>query len=196
MLLMKDVIQDGHPTLRLRAKELELPLSTEDFNTIKDMMDLVVNSQDDELTEKYELRSAVGLAAPQINISKKMFVMKAMDESFEKEYQFAVVNPKILSYSEKQTYLPSGEGCLSVDENITGFVKRSLRIKARVHLLNLETGELTKTVLKLSGFPAIVFQHEYDHLLGVMFIDKMSESAPDCEALKFVYPEDESEEEK
>mgnify|MGYP000008761225 CR=1 FL=1 len=71
MLLMKDVIQDGHPTLRLRAKEVELPLSKEVFKTIKEMAELVINSQDDELATKYELRPSVGLAAPQINISKK-----------------------------------------------------------------------------------------------------------------------------
>ena len=185
MLLMKDVIQDGHPTLRKRAKEVPLPLSKEDFDTIKDMMELVENSQDDELVEKYDLRSAVGLAAPQINISKKMFCIKTNDEKFEKEYRLAAVNPKILSYSEKLTYLPSGEGCLSVDEEITGFVKRSLRIKARVDLVDLETGKTTNTLLKLSGFPAIVFQHEYDHLLGIMFIDKMSKTLPDIEPLNF-----------
>lgn len=190
MLLMKDVIQDGHPTLRKRAKDVILPLSEEDFNTLKDMMEMVENSQDDELMEKYDLRSAVGLAAPQINISKKMFCMKAMDEKFEKEYKYAIVNPKILSYSEKQTFLPGGEGCLSVDEDITGFVKRALRIKARVYIVNLETGETTKTTLKLSGFPGIVFQHEYDHLLGVMFTDKMSETMPDIEPIKFGYDEE------
>jgi len=185
MLLMKDVIQDGHPTLRKRAKEVTLPFSKEDFDTIKAMMELIENSQDDELMEKYNLRSAVGLAAPQINISKKMFCIKTIDEKFKKEYRLAVVNPKILSYSEKLTYLPSGEGCLSVDEDITGFVKRSLRIKARVNLVDLETGKTTNVLLKLSGFPAIVFQHEYDHLLGIMFIDKMSKTPPDIEPLNF-----------
>jgi peptide deformylase len=185
MLFMKDVIHDGHPTLRKRAKEVPLPLSKEDFDTIKAMMEMVENSQDDELMEKYNLHSAVGLAAPQINISKKMFCIKALDEKFEKDYRLAVVNPKILSYSEKLTYLPSGEGCLSVDEDITGFVKRSLRIKARVKLVDLETGKTTNALLKLSGFPAIVFQHEYDHLLGILFIDKMSKTLPDIEPLNF-----------
>lgn len=189
MLLMKDVIQDGHPTLRKRAKEVPLPLSKEDFNTLKDMMEMVENSQNDELIEKYELRSAVGLAAPQINISKKMFCMKAMDEKFVKEYRLAVVNPKIISYSEKLTFLPGGEGCLSVDEEITGYVKRSLRIKARVNLVDLNTGDVSSSVIKLSGFPGIVFQHEYDHLLGVMFTDKMSEILPDVDPLKFGYDE-------
>ncbi|XMB71890.1 peptide deformylase [Mycoplasmatota bacterium WC30] len=185
MLLMKDVIQDGHPTLRERAKEVSLPLSVEDFNTLKDMMELVVNSQNDEMIEKYELRSSVGLAAPQINISKKMFCIVAPNETYTKEYKYAVVNPKILSFSEEQTYLAGGEGCLSVDEEVTGLVKRAMRIKARVDLVDLETGETTKKVIRLSGYPAIVFQHEYDHLLGILFIDKTNEFLPDIKPLTF-----------
>lgn len=185
MLLMKDVIQDGHPTLRLRAKEVNLPLSDEDFNTLKDMMELVVNSQKEELAEKYNLRPSVGLAAPQINISKKMFCIVAPHEKTGELYKLAVVNPKIISFSEEKTYLGGGEGCLSVDEEITGFVRRSKRIKARVNLVNLETREITKAVIKLNGFPGIVFQHEYDHLLGVLFVDKMEEYISDIKPLQF-----------
>jgi len=191
MLLMKDIIQDGHPTLRLRAKEVKMPLNKEDLDTLRDMMELVINSQDDKLAEKYNLRPSVGLAAPQINISKKMFVMYTMDESFEKEYKFAVVNPKIISFSEQQTYIPGGEGCLSVDENITGLVKRAKRIKAKVTLVNLETGETVDKTLKLNGYPGIVFQHEYDHLLGVLFVDKMNRYLPDIEPIHFKIPEQE-----
>lgn len=185
MLLMKDVIQDGHPTLRLRAKEVELPLSDKDFNTLKDMMELVVNSQNDELAEKYNLRPSVGLAAPQINISKKMFCIVAPHEKTGQLYKLAVVNPKIISFSEEKTYLGGGEGCLSVDEEITGFVRRSKRIKAKVNLVNLETREITNAVIKLNGFPGIVFQHEYDHLLGILFIDKMEDFIEDIEPLQF-----------
>lgn len=185
MLLMKDIIMDGHPTLRKRAKEVGLPLSKEDLNTLRDMMELVENSQDDALTEQYKLRPSVGLAAPQINISKKMFCMKTMDETFEITHKYAVVNPKIISFSEKLTYLPGGEGCLSVDEEITGLVKRSMKIKARVDLVDLETGNTTNKILKLSGFPGIVFQHEYDHLLGVLFIDKMNKFLPDIDPVEF-----------
>ncbi len=185
MLLMKDVIQDGHPTLRKRAKEVELPLSNEDFNTLKSMMELVVNSQNDELAEKYMLRPSVGLAAPQINISKKMFCIVAPDEKTGQLFQFAVVNPKIISYSEEKTYLSGGEGCLSVDEEITGLVKRAKRIKAKVNIVDLETKEITEGIIKLSGFPGIVFQHEYDHLLGILFVDKMEETINDISALEF-----------
>ena len=92
MLLMKDVIQEGHPTLRLRAKEVKLPLSKKDFNTLKSMMELIENSQNDEMVEKYNLRPSVGLAAPQINISKKMFCMKTFDESGETLHKYCVIN--------------------------------------------------------------------------------------------------------
>ncbi|MFO7969322.1 MAG: peptide deformylase [Candidatus Izemoplasmatales bacterium] len=189
MLLKKDIIQDGHPTLRMRAKAVILPLSEENFQTLKLMMEYIENSQDDNLVEKYNLRPSVGLAAPQINRSIKMFAMKTMDEKFETLHKYAVVNPKIISYSEAQTYLPGGEGCLSVDEDITGIVKRSKKIKARVNLVNLETKEIEKKVIKLSGYPAIVFQHEYDHLLGIMFTEKIEETLPKCQPIDFKSPE-------
>jgi len=189
MLLNKDIIQDGHPTLRTRAKAVELPLSEENFQTLKSMMEYIENSQDDNLVEKYNLRPSVGLAAPQINRSIKMFAMKTMDEKFETLHKYAVVNPKIISYSEAQTYLPGGEGCLSVDEDITGIVKRSKKIKARVNLVNLETNEIEKKEIKLRGYAAIVFQHEYDHLLGIMFTDKIEETLPKCHPIDFKSPE-------
>jgi peptide deformylase len=69
-------------------------------------------------------------------------------------------------------------------------VKRARRIKAKVNLVNLETGEVKETTLKLSGYPGIVFQHEYDHLLGILFIDKMSESLPDIKPIEFIQYEE------
>ena len=191
MLLSKDIIMDGHPTLRLKAKPLELPLKNEVLDTLRDMMEYIENSQNDELVEKYGLRPSVGLAAPQINKSLKMFCMKTYDESFMELHQYAVVNPKIISHSEEMTYLPSGEGCLSVDEETTGLVKRAKKIKAKVHLVDLKSGEVKETTLKLSGYPGIVFQHEYDHLMGILFIDKISESLPDIEPIHFYTSEEE-----
>ena len=191
MLLNKDIIMDGHPTLRLKAKEVELPLSEENLNILRSMMEYIENSQDDELVEKYGLRPSVGLAAPQINKSLKMFCMKTLDENFEQTYRFAVVNPRIISYSESLTYLPGGEGCLSVDEDTTGLVKRYKKIKARVNLIDLKTGEAKETILKLKGYPGIVFQHEYDHLMGILFIDKMDETLEGIEPVKFNIVEEE-----
>jgi len=185
MLLNKDIIQDGHPTLRKKATPVSLPLDKETLNTLRAMMEYIENSQDDNLVEKYQLRPSVGLAAPQINQSKKMFCMKTLDEDFTQVHKYAVINPRIISHSEEMTYLPGGEGCLSVDEAITGLVKRPKKVKAKVQLVNLETGETKETLLKLSGYPAIVFQHEYDHLLGVLFIDKMADALPNIEPIHF-----------
>ncbi len=190
MLLMKDIIQDGHPTLRKKAKLVDLPLSKENFETLKLMMDYIENSQKEEMVTQYQLRPSVGLAAPQINKSLKMFCMKTFSEDLKTVHQYAVVNPKIISHSEEMTYLPGGEGCLSVDENTTGLVKRPKRIKVRANLVDLSTGNVKETVLKLKGYAAIVFQHEYDHLLGILFTDKISEALPDIEPIHFVADEE------
>lgn len=191
MLLSTNIIQDGHPTLRKKAKAVDMPLSKKDFETIKLMMEYIENSQDDEIVEQYNLRPSVGLAAPQIDQSLRMFCMKVHDENFKELYQLAIVNPKIISYSEALTYLPGGEGCLSVDVETSGLVKRHKKIKARATLVDLVSGETKDTLIKLSGYPAIVFQHEYDHLNGVLFIDKMSESLPDIEPIRFNYDKEE-----
>lgn len=66
MLTMKDIIRDGHPTLRQKAAELELPLTKEEKETLIAMREFLVNSQDEEIAKRYGLRSGVGLAAPQL----------------------------------------------------------------------------------------------------------------------------------
>jgi peptide deformylase len=189
MIEMKDIIQEGHPLLRKRAVDVTLPLEQTDLNTLRDMMTYVIRSQDPEISEQYLLRSAVGIAAPQIAIPKKMFVIRTTDETMTQLHQYAVVNPKIISFSEELTYIPGGEGCLSVDEDKNGLVPRSTRIKAKVHLVNLETGETTETLLKLSGYVGIVFQHEYDHLLGVLFVDRKKEDLSNLQPIIFPEPE-------
>jgi peptide deformylase len=185
MLLMKDIIQDGHPLLRKRAVDVKIPLEKVDLDTIRSMMEFVKNSQDPDQIEKYKLRPSVGLAAPQIAISKKMFCVHTWDETGNNLASFAFVNPKIISFSEELTYLPGGEGCLSVDENTTGLVPRSKRIKLKAHLVDLETGVASPVLMKLSGYVGIVVQHEYDHLLGTLFIDKVKPSLPNLKPIIF-----------
>ncbi len=80
MLTMKDIIRDGHPTLREKAEDVTLPLSDEDKNTLRAMREFLINSQDDEIAKRYGLRSGVGLAAPQINVSKRMIAVYLPDD--------------------------------------------------------------------------------------------------------------------
>lgn len=172
MITMKDIIREGHPTLRKIAKEVPLPASEEDKQTLQKMMEYLENSQDPEIAEKYNLRPGVGLAAPQINISKRMIAVRVEDNRGEL-LNLGLFNPKIISHSVEATYLESGEGCLSVDREVKGIVPRYARIKVEATTLEGE-----KITLRLKGYPAIVFQHEIDHLNGIMFYDRIENDDP------------------
>lgn len=93
MLTMKDIIREGDPILREVAKEVELPASEEDKNTLREMLEYLKNSQDPEIAEKQQLRPGVGLAAPQIGISKRMFAIHVIDEN-DKLYSYGLINLK------------------------------------------------------------------------------------------------------
>ncbi len=172
MITMDNIIRDGHPTLRAVAQEVKLPASSEDKEILKSLLEYVKNSQDNEIAEKFQLRAGIGLAAPQINVSKRMIAIHLNDEKGEL-HSYALFNPKIISHSVERTYLSSGEGCLSVDESIPGFVPRYARITVKAVSLD---GEEVK--LRLKGMLAIVFQHEIDHLNGIMFYDHINKEDP------------------
>ncbi|MDQ0162122.1 peptide deformylase [Aeribacillus alveayuensis] len=172
MITMKDIIRDGHPTLRQTAKEVPLPASDEDKQILQEMVEYLKNSQDPELAEKYDLRPGIGLAAPQINISKRMIAVHVEDEK-GKQHTYALFNPKIVSHSVERSYLTSGEGCLSVDRSIPGYVPRYARI--RVKATDIDGNEVD---LRLKGLLSIVFQHEIDHLNGIMFYDHIDQENP------------------
>lgn len=172
---MKDIIREGHPTLRKRAEEVEFPLSAEDKTLAQELMEYVINSQNDEMIEKYDLRPGVGIAAPQVNWPKRIFAIH-FDEDSGEDLSITAINPKIVSHSIEKSYLASGEGCLSVDRSIPGFVPRYARITIKA--LDIEGNEYK---LRLKGLPAIAFQHELDHLNGVMFFDHINADNPFAE---------------
>lgn len=82
-------------------------------------------------------------------------------------------NPKIISHSVEKAYLVSGEGCLSVDEDIPGYVPRYARITVEAY-----DEEGKKLRLRLKEYAAIVFQHEIDHLNGILFYDHIDKENP------------------
>ncbi len=172
IITMKDIVREGDPILHQATKEVSLPPSEEDKETLISMMNFLKNSQDSNLAKKYNLRPGVGLSANQIGLNKRMFTAFLTDEK-GKEHEYAMINPKIISHSVSMIYLPQGEGCLSVDRDIKGFVPRYERIKVKGFNL---TGE--EVLLKLSGYSSIVVQHEIDHLDGIMFYDRMNKENP------------------
>lgn len=171
MLLMKDIVRDGHVALRNKSVDADLPLSDHDEKLLDDMKTFLLNSQDDEIAEEYDLRAGVGIAAPQLGINKRFIVVH-----FEYEdtlYSYQLVNPKIISHSVEMAYLKGGEGCLSVDEQIDGNVVRYARITIRAYDI-----DGNKVKLRFRGYPAIVLQHEMDHLNGIMFYDHIDKDNP------------------
>ncbi|XXM73363.1 peptide deformylase [Lysinibacillus sphaericus] len=172
MITMKDIIREGHPTLRKVAEEVTLPPSQEDKEILASLLEYVVNSQDPEVSSKYGLRPGIGLAAPQINVPKRMLAVNVIDEKGTL-YSHALFNPRIISHSVEKAYLTSGEGCLSVDRQVPGIVPRYARVTVKGWNIG---GEEVK--LRLKGLPAIVFQHEIDHLNGIMFYDHINQDNP------------------
>lgn len=171
MLTMKDIVKDGHPALRKKSEDVNLPPTEDDIKILDDMLTFLKNSQDEDIAGKYKLRSGVGLAAPQLGINKRLIVIHFKLEN--DLYSYQLINPKIISHSVQQAYLANGEGCLSVDEDIEGYVPRHQRITVRAYD---PSGEEVR--LRLRGYPAIVAQHEIDHLNGVMFYDHINKENP------------------
>jgi peptide deformylase len=175
MILMKDIIKEGNPLLKQKSVDVNLPISDEDANTLNTMIEYIFNSIDPVVSEKYGLRPAVGIAAPQIGILKKMIVINAIDEDGV-EHFYAIVNPKLMSYSDELTHLQGGEGCLSVEREAKGLIHRHKRVTVKGYFL--EDGKLVNKTIKLKGYLAIVFQHEYDHLFGTLFVDRINPVNP------------------
>lgn len=177
---MKDIIREGNPTLRAVAEEVSFPLSDQDIILGEKMMQFLKHSQDPVMAEKLGLRGGVGLAAPQLDISKRIIAVLVPniteeDETPQEAYDLQAVmyNPKIISHSVQDAALGEGEGCLSVDRAVPGYVIRHARVT--VDYFDKD-GE--KHRIKLKGYNSIVVQHEIDHLNGVMFYDRINEKDP------------------
>jgi len=177
MLLYKDIIKEDDPRLIQKSEPVSIPLSEEDISLLNNLNEYLENGYDEELIKEVDIRPGVGLASPQTGVLKRIFVLYAYDEE-GKLYHFGVVNPKIISESTELTFLSTGEGCLSVDRETEGLVHRPKRITAKFHLYDFDNKSLTEVKTKFENYISIVFQHEYDHLQGVLFVDRIDKFDP------------------
>jgi peptide deformylase len=176
VIKMSSLVKEDDPILRKQAEPVSLPLSDEDLETLRAMAIFLMESQTKEKDEDgVPYRKAVGIAAPQIGISKQMFVTAIADDENDL-FVNAYVNPSIEGVKPDMVRLTSGEGCLSVQSVESGVVARYHTIRHTSYKVSLETGEIEKKVKgRLEGYEAVVFQHEYDHLAGMLFTDIMEE---------------------
>lgn len=172
MLKMKDILDEKDKILRTVSKEVTFPLSESDKQTIKDIIEMLTNSQIPELAEKYNLRPGMGLAAIQLGIPKRYFVV--VHEYDEGKFDnYVIINPKITSTSQEMIYVGEGEGCLSVNRETCGIVPRHARI-------TIEGYDEEGNKIRVRGREelAIAFQHEIDHLNGILFVDRIDKKDP------------------
>lgn len=167
-----DILDEKDPRLHQVSKEVTFPLDDKYKKLINDALDYLEMSQNEELAEKYDLRAGMGLSFCQIGILKRIFVVSEDfgDGTFGR---YVVINPKVISYSEELIYVGEGEGCLSVNRPTTGIVPRYARMKIKAYN---ELGE--EYTIRVREEIAIAFQHEMDHLEGILFTDKIDKKNP------------------
>lgn len=173
MLKNKDILDEKDKRLRKISKEVTFPLDEKDKKTIELIIEYLTNSQIEKLAEKYNLRPGMGMAAIQLGIDKRYFVIVHEQEQKETFKTYIIINPKIVSTSEEMIYVEEGEGCLSVNREIEGIVPRHARI-------TLEGYDIEGNKIKIRGREelAVAFQHELDHLNGILFTDKIDKKDP------------------
>lgn len=157
--------------MRKIAEEVSLSiLHTHDFKKILQGLSVAMRTRDD----------SAAIAAPQIDVSMRIFAISRNIRKFIQQYHPELVfckkgdmyfiNPQILWISKEKTF--ATEACLSVD-NVQGEVGRATFVKIEAHD---QLGR--KMILKTHGMLARIFQHEIDHLDGILFVDKASNIRP------------------
>ena len=160
MSVILPVAQRGEDILRLKAARV----ADAEFNS--DWLMQLASAMIATMLE----RSGVGIAAPQVYISKRVIIVASRPNlrypDAPEMDAVVMVNPEILEQSDVAVL--GEEGCLSVP-NERGLVARAETIKVRYFTLQ---GELVETIFH--GFPARIVQHEIDHLNGILFVDCLS----------------------
>lgn len=166
------IVKDNNPIMRKKSQPVELPLSQEDKKTLDDMLNYLKLSQDEDYAKKHNIRAGVGIAAIQIGLLKRMFCIYY--ETEEGIVQYQLVNPKIIEYSVRKCALKNGEGCLSVDQDHEGLSHRYYKIKMKA----FDALRNEDIIITARGFDAVVLQHEYDHLDGLFYYDRIDNNNP------------------
>lgn len=166
------ILDEKDHRLRQISKDATLPLSKKEVALIEQAITELTYSQIEEYANKYNLRPGMGLAFPQLGINKRVIIIvHEVEDGIFDEYVF--VNPKIVSYSEEMIAADVGEGCLSVNREVDGHVPRHARVTVEGYDI-----EGNKIKVRVREELSIAFQHEIDHLNGILFYDRIDKNKP------------------
>lgn len=172
MLPKIQILDEKNKLLHHPSDEVTFPVSKEDRQLAENTIKYLKMSQDEEIAEKYNIRAGMGMAFVQMGKPKRIFVVanELENKTFE---EYVIINPKIISQSEEMIYVGEGEGCLSVNREVEGIVPRHARIT-----LEYYDYEGNKKTIRAREDLAIAFQHEIDHLDGILFTDRIDKKNP------------------
>jgi peptide deformylase len=157
MPIIRQIAQLGQPVLRKVAQNIEDPSHPSVQALIDDMLVTVADA------------NGVGLAAPQVFQSLSLFVIASQPNPRYPQapdlQPFALINPEIIWSSDEKE--KGWEGCLSIP-GLRGIVPRHRKVGVRYLTRD---GELRED--QFANFAARIFQHEFDHLKGIVFLDRM-----------------------
>ena len=167
-----DILDEKEKSLREISKDVVFPITKDEKKLIQRIIDELTYSQIEEYSKKYDLRPGMGLAFPQLGINKRIIVIvhEVEDGVFD---NYVVINPKIVSNSTEMIAAEAGEGCLSVNREVEGHVKRY----ARVTIEGFDE-DGNKIRVRAREELSIAFQHEIDHLNGILFYDRIDKNKP------------------
>lgn len=157
--VLKITDETDYAFLRSKAQDVDMSADTTDLLLLID-----------RLKKTMEVESGVGIAAPQVGISRKIFIFTRVDHPDHP--QVVAINPRIVGHPNEFVCFER-DGCLSIP-NESG---NSVRFSWVDVEYTTEAGELVRERLsgysRKDGFTGVIFQHEYDHLYGILFIDKL-----------------------
>ncbi|MBE6140572.1 MAG: peptide deformylase [Firmicutes bacterium] len=166
------ILDEKNKILRTKSNDVTFPVDKKTQELCHDMIKYLKMSQNESDAQKYNLRAGMGLAFIQVGIPKRIFVIAYENE--EKGFdEYIIINPKIISESEELIYVGEGEGCLSVNREVDGIVPRNARITVEYYDF-----EGNKKTVRVREEKSIAFQHEIDHLNGILFVDKIDKKNP------------------
>jgi len=171
------IVKDSAKSIREKCVPVGNPSAPEMTELLNQMHEYLVLSQDEQFAKEYNIREGVGLAAPQIGKNIRALVIYYKDtnsDGTERIVDHRLINPRIISESVKVVALDGGEGCLSVDEHHEGYIYRPYRIMVEA----FDVKQQKKVTFQVSGYEAIVMQHEMDHLNGVLYYDHINQKDP------------------